>query len=153
MRFPATAAVFSGILVLLLAPIDSRAAAPTACQLLDAKSASSLLGEEAGPPTEMQGKLCIYSAKKGDGEVTLGFNTADEARFTHAEQAAKAAAGTTVEEPSGLGDRSMLVEQADGTTLGVLYHGQSVGLSVKRKLTPELKAQMIQVMKQVLGKL
>jgi hypothetical protein len=103
----------------------------------------------------MQGIVCGYNAKSGSGTVGL---TVVESGLTCDQFAPTipmaAAGGNKVEQIPGLGECNTLVALLSGkTTMTVVYHKHTVTLSVGKKLTPELKAQIIDLAKQILPKL
>jgi hypothetical protein len=54
----------------------------------------------------------------------------------------------------GLGDQNLLlVRSSNQNGLVVIYHQKILTLSVQRHMTPDLKAAMVQAMRQILSKL
>jgi hypothetical protein len=151
---PVTAALF----VLFIAPSTARAATPKACDLLSAQIASSLAGSPVGKPADMSGKSCRYSVtgKRTSVQVIVteapGTSGAD-AIATYKKMPASTAKTETI---PGLGDQNLLVVMIRGpqeSILMVVVHEKMVALSVEEQFTPELKAAMVQAMKQMIAQL
>ena len=148
---PVTAVLF----VLFIAHPSARAAAPTACDLLSAQTAASLAGGPVGKPIDKNGKSCVYpiAGKITSIQVILtdapGTSGAD-AIAPYQKLPASAAKTETI---PGLGDQNLLVATIRGPRediLMVVYHQKMVALSVEAPNTPELKAAMIEAVKQML---
>jgi hypothetical protein len=155
MRFPSLSAVAAAAFILTLIPFAARAASPTACTLLSAQTAASLLGVPVGDPMDMRGVVCVYSPNSGDGLVQLalsGGGPMSEKDFMGLGANAKGPSGT-IESISDFGEPSFFVlKPSSENILAVLHHQRQVTFTVQRKMTPALKAQMIQAMKQILAK-
>jgi hypothetical protein len=99
--------------------------------------------------------ICSFSAKTGSAIVTLSISelpAMTAADFSRAMQASGRQTG--IQQVSGLGDAGFFNPGGgDRNTVNVLSDHQAVSLSVQRKLTPELRLQMIDIMKQWLAKL
>ena len=156
MRKPSVFLAKAAVFVLLIAPAFAGAATPKACDLPSAQTAASLLAGPVSAPVDMQGIGCSYITKTGTATVALtvvdqpGLSGADFMRTMQL----SAGQGATTESISGLGEQNVLLVRTSGQNgLMVLYHHKTLSLAVQRKMTPELKSQMIQVMKEMLAKL
>jgi hypothetical protein len=154
MRIRAVAPATAAFLALFMVHFTASAATPKACDLLSAQTATSLLGGPVNAPIDMQGIMCGYSTKTGSATVGLTVTQGMSANDFRMIATAGAASHAAVEQISGLGDQSYLIgAAADRSSLLVSYHQQTLTLSVVKKMTPDLKAAMIQAMKQILAKL
>lgn len=155
MRIPASVQATAALFILLIVP-GAGAATPKACDLLSAQTAASLLGAPVTAPIDMQGMGFSYLTTTGSATVALTVvdqPTLTGANFTRTMQMSAGQGGTTESIP-GLGEANFLVVRtAAPNSLMALYHHKMVSLAVQRKMTPELKAQMIQVMKEALAKI
>jgi hypothetical protein len=152
MRLKAALPVAVVLVVLFAAPSGANAL-PKACDLLTAQGAASLLGGPAGLLMD-GGVVCGYSAKSGGGTATFSLS---EGGATDANLAMMTrdigGGGYQKETISGLGDQCVyVVRTGDHLSLTVFYHKNVLVLSVVKKATPEIKAAMIQSMKQMLAK-
>jgi hypothetical protein len=153
-----TPALAAALLALAFAPAASRAATPAPCDLLPAKTAATLAGEAVGAPKDIQGKGCTYTAKSG---AVIGLVVADmapdDAKNYMSAILSMVTAPATTESVSGLGEQNFLLVRPDSqhnkNALLVIYHGKSLTLGVQRKMTPDLKAAMVQAMRQILSKI
>jgi hypothetical protein len=158
MRLHAAFAGATCILALLLTPAFAHAAAPTACELLTAQTAAGLAGEAVTLTKDVQGKGCAYATKSG---ANIGFAitdmAADDAKNYIASMRLMVVAPATTELIPGLGEQNYLLvrpeSQKNKNALQVIYHQKLLTLGVQRKMTPDLKAQMVQFMRQVLSKI
>ncbi len=158
MRLHAALAGVTSLLVFLLAASSAHAATPTACDLLTAQTAAALAGEAIGAPKDVQGKGCTYTTKSG---ANIGFvitdMAADDAKNYVASMRLMVTAPATTELIPGLGDQNYLLvrpeSQKNKNALQVIYHQKLLTLGVQRKMTPDLKAAMVQFMRQTLSKI
>lgn len=159
MRLHAALAGITSVLVFLLANPSARAATPTACDLFTAQTAASLVGEPVVPAKrDPQGRGCSFTTKSG---ANVGFAivdmSADDAKSYMATMKSMVAPPATTEGIVGLGDQNFLLvrpeSQKNLNSLLVTYHQKSLTLGVQRKMTPDLKAAMVQFMRQVLAKI
>jgi hypothetical protein len=156
MRNQAVLGAAAAFLVLLTTPSSVSAATPKACDLLTAQTAAMLVGGPVNAPFDMQGMACSYITKTGSATVTLsvvdqpGLSGSDFMRSMQA----SAGQGGTMELIPGLGEQNVFLVRTSGqNSLMVLCHQKTLSFGVQRKMTPELKAQMIQVMKQLVAKI
>jgi len=152
MRVYSALTVPAALAVLLMSASAAHAAAPKACDLLTSQIATSLLGGPVSAPTDVQGMLCSYGTKTATVSLAVvdspGMAAAD---FTRANMAGGRSSG--IEQIPGLGDAGFFIPAGgDHNTMNVLYHNKVLNFGVQKKLTPELKSQMIQTMKQWLAK-
>ena len=163
MRFRAVAAGVISVFVFLLAAAPARAATPKACDLLTAQTAASLAGEAVGAQKEEEakdnkGSGCKYTSKSG-GNIGIAIvdMAADDAKSYMAAMKSMVAAPAATEVIPGLGEQNFLLvrpeSQSNKNALLVIYHGKSLTLGVQRKMTPDLKAAMVQVMRGILSKI
>jgi hypothetical protein len=152
MRSYAVLTLPAALAVLLIAGSAARAAVPKACDLLTAQTAASLLGGPVGAPTDVQGMICSYSTKTAIVSLSVVAQPAlTVADFSRAMQVSGQQTG--IQQVLGLGDAGFFNPGGgDRNTVNVLYHHQAVSFSVQKKLTPQLKSQMIDQMKQWLAK-
>ena len=151
---PVTAALF----VLFIAPSSVPAAAPTACDLLSAQTAALLAGGPVGKPADKNGKSCMYpiTGKITSVRVTVNDAPGTSGADTIASYQKMPASAAKTETIPDLGDQNLLVVTIRGPRediLMVLYHEKMVALSVEGPDTPELKAAMIQAVKQMLAQI
>jgi hypothetical protein len=158
MKFQTAIPVTAALFVLFIAPSSARAAAPTACDLLSAQTAALLAGGPVGKPIDKNGKSCMYpiTGKITSVQVIMtdapGTSGAD-AIASYQKMPASTAKTETI---PGLGDQNLLVVMNRGpreNILMVLYHQKMVALSVEGPNTPELKAAMIQAVKQMIAQI
>lgn len=126
----------------------------SACTRFTPQMAAALLGGPANAPMEMGNVGCAYTAKSGGVSVALAF--ANEATTTAEDFTRGMKTGSpasTNEQVAGLGEAAFLVPSPNKIMLSVFYHHVNARLAVQKPLTPELKAQMIQTMRQILAKL
>jgi len=158
MRIHAALAGVTSLLVLLLVAASACAATPKACDLFTAQTAAALVGEAVGTPKDVQGKGCTYTTKSG-ALVGLGIQdmTSDDAKSYMVAMISMISAPAHTESIPGLGERNFLVvrpdSQNDKNALLVYYHQKQVTLGVQRKMTPDLKAAMVQAIRQILSKI
>jgi hypothetical protein len=157
MRLPAISVAAAALVVLLVAPCTAHAATPKACDLFSAQTAASLVGGPVNAPVDLQGIGCSYVTRTGTATTTLTMADAQGMSgddFMRMGQVSGNQPGSTAESIPGLGEHNFFLVRTSGQNgLTVLYHGKKLTLAVQRKMTPELKTQMIQVMKQILAKI
>ena len=105
----------------------------------------------------MQGILCGYSGKSSNASVALHLDYApgsDGSDMIPAMRMAAAQVGTSESIP-GLGDRNLLsIMRPARNAIVVYYHNKMLSLTIdNRPMTPDLKAAMVQAMRQMVGKL
>jgi hypothetical protein len=156
MRIPASLLAVAAPFILFTIPSVACAATSKACDLLSPQTAASLAGGPVNAPVEIPGMGCLYSAKTGAATVGLSVNDVQgtgSTNFTRQMQMS-VGQGATMEQIPGLGEQSGLVVRTSGdNSLTVLYHQKTLTLSAQKKMTPELKAAMVEAMKQILTKL
>lgn len=150
--FQSPAAVF-----LLIISSVAHAATPPACSLVSGQMAVSLLGKPVRAPIAQHGYSCIYAAQTGIGmlDFTVTSNPGmNEKEFQHEGQM-DTSPRDTMETVSDFRESNYLIVKPDGymNTLAVFHHQKIVTLIVGMKMTPELRAKMIQLMKQVLAQI
>jgi len=163
MRLHALAAGVTGLLVCLLAVPFAGAATPTGCDLVTAQTAASLAGEAVGAPKDAvakdkEGTGCKYTSKSGGNIGIAIVNMAkDDANSYMAAMKSMVVAPATTEAIPGLGEQNFLLvrpeSQKNLNALMVMYHGKLLTLGVQRRMSPDLKAEMVQVMRGILGKI
>jgi hypothetical protein len=96
--------------------------------------------------------ICSYSTKTAIVSLSVVAQPAlTVADFSRAMQVSGQQTG--IQQVLGLGDAGFFNPGGgDRNTVNVLYHHQAVSFSVQKKLTPQLKSQMIDQMKQWLAK-
>ncbi len=156
MRLRALPSSAFAFLTFALVTCAAHADGPRACELLNAQPAASLAGGPVAAPFDLQGIGCSYVSQAAGTTVGLTITDAEKttpADFLHMREMTGKQEGSKTESIPGLGEHNFFVErtsQQDG--LVVLFHRKMFSLGVQRKMTPALKAQMIQVMKQMLTK-
>jgi hypothetical protein len=144
-------------LILSVDPCAARGEAPKACDLLNAQMAASLAGGPVNAPFDLQGIGCSYTSKSGAATVGLTITDAEKttpADFQRMQQTTAMQQGAKTETIPGVGEHNFYVERVSQENgLVVLYHQKMLSLGLKRQMTPALKAQMIQMMKQFLAKI
>jgi hypothetical protein len=105
-----------------------------------------------------EGTGCKYATKSGANIGIAIMNMAkDDANSYMAAMKSMVVAPATTEVIPGLGEQNFLLvrpeSQKNLNALLVMYHGKLVTLGVQRKMTPDLKAAMVQVMRGILGKI
>jgi hypothetical protein len=158
MRPNAALAGATSLLALLLATASTRAATPKACDLLTAQTAATLAGEAVGPPKDGQEKGCGYTTKSGTLiGLAITDMAADDAKSYMIAMRSMVTSPATTETIPGLGDQNFLIvrpeSQKNQNALLVIYHQKSLALGVTRKMTPDLKAAMVQFIRQILPKI
>ena len=156
MRIRKALAVSASFAVLFTACSVAHAALPTACQLLDAQTAARLAGGAVATTVDGREILCAYGLKSGNANVLLQVNYAPGTDGSDTIPAMRMAAGQvgTAESIPGLGDHNLLYTKgSQGSFFLVYYHQKMLQLSVGRQLTPDLKAAMVQAIRQMLSKL
>lgn len=156
MRFQARLAWLTVFVALLIDMPRLDAASPDACDLLHPKLAASLFGAPLRDPLHLdRGTACVYSARSGDGNVNLDLTeaqgmTVSQYRITKG----SALQGQKAESIPGLGEESFMILPGPGKShLSVFYHQKIVVLGVDRSMTPQLRTEMIDAMKQILARL
>jgi hypothetical protein len=163
MRLHAVSAGVTSFLVYLLAAASAGAATPKACDLVTAQTAATLAGEAVGDQKEVEAKDkkgdgCKYTSKSG-GNIGIAIvdMAADDAKSYMSAMRSMVAAPATTEVIPGLGEQNFLLvrpeSQKNQNALLVIYHGKSLTLGVQRKMTPDVKAAMVQVMRGILSKI
>lgn len=130
------------------------AASRRACGFLDAQMAATLAGAKVDAPMDAE-FLCVYVA--GNRKTSIEFSvsdasTKDAESFLRAHGGAKQ--GDTYESIPSLPSKNLLVVTSyhkEGLT--VFVKGKEINLIVGRPMTPELKANMIEVMRRILAQL
>jgi len=158
MRIHAALSCGTSLFVLFLAASTARAATPTACDLFTTQAAAALAGDAVGAPKDIQGKGCSYTTKSG---ALIGLAVADmapdDAKDYMVAMRSMVSSPATTETIPGLGEQNFLIvrpeSQKDKNALLVIYHQKSLTLGVQRKMTPNLKAAMVQAMRQILSKI
>jgi hypothetical protein len=142
--------------VLLLFTLTAGAAPPPACNLLTAEMATTLAGGPVGPSGTLGKTICGYRPKSGIGPIGLAVEDVEPADEAKAIDVMRRAASAEVKTGlvEGLGDHALLIEKSnEKNVLIAAYRGKVLSLGVPGKMTPELKATMVQVMRQILAKL
>jgi len=100
------------------------------------------------------GFLCLYPSDSAGTQVSLSVTDTSAADADSYMQAnGGAGQGDTYESIPGFGNQNLFVVGANQKhSFIVFYHNKEVFLFVHRKMTPELKAAMIQTMKQIIAK-
>jgi hypothetical protein len=130
------------------------AASQRACDLLDAQMATTLAGAKVDAPMDA-GFLCVYAAENHKTSIEFSISDAsseDAESFLRSHGGAKQ--GDTYESISSLPSKNLMVVTSyhkEGLT--VFVNGKEINLIVGRPITPELKANMIEVMKRILARL
>jgi hypothetical protein len=154
MRIHAALSTAISFLFFITAPCTSHAASPKACDLLSSQMAVVLAG---GPVTDHMdaGFLCLYPSDSAGTQVSLSVTNASASDADSYMQAKGGAGpGDAYESIPGLGDQNLFVVGANQKhSFIVFYHNKEVFLFVHRKMTPELKAAMIQAMKEIIPKI
>ena len=157
MKMQAAISVTAVLLVLFITP-SSAHATPKACDLLSAQTATTLAGSPVGKPTDAEGASCTYQVTGKNASVQVILADAPGTKGSDAIESYKKAsmAGAKTETIPGLGDENLLVGISRGMNqniLMVLYHQKMVALTVMGQATPELKAAMIQAVKQMIAQI
>jgi hypothetical protein len=130
------------------------AASRTACDLLDIQMAASLAGGKVDAPMNA-GFLCVYADESAKTQVMFSLSDAsiqDAESFIQAHGGAKQ--GDAYESIPSLPSKNLLVVTSyQKHSLTVFVGGKEANLIVHRPMTPELKANMVQVMKRILAQL
>lgn len=157
MRLRALSPYAFAFLMLALVPRVAHADGPKACELLNAQTAASLAGGPVAAPFDLQGIGCSYVSQAAGTTVGLTITEAEKttpADFQHMREMTGKQDGAKTESIPGLGEHNFFVERTSQENgLVVLYHQKMLSLGVKKRMTPALKAQMIQLMKQFLAKI
>jgi hypothetical protein len=158
MRMQAAAPLVVTLLCLLALPGAAHATGPKACDLLNAQTATSLLGAAVGVPTNMNGMTCSYLATPGSATVFLGIADMSGTDGAHTIEVlqvmASKEAGSTTKSIAGLGEQSFLVTRTSNKNAIVLvYHQKLLTLKVERPMSADLEKAMVQTMQQALAKL
>ena len=158
MRIQIAVSTIAALLCLLALPGAAHAGGPKACDLLNAQTATSLLGAAVGVPTNMNGMTCSYLATPGSATVFLGIADMPGTDGAHTievlQMMASKEAGSTTKSIAGLGEQSFLVTRTSNKNAIVLvYHQKLVTLKVERPMSADLEKAMVQTMQQALAKL
>ena len=146
-------------LVGLLLSTEVAVAAPQTtktCVVLSQAAASALFGAPLDPPREMF-PSCAYFGAGGDDkkglivaliEIPHVDMTAMYKQLVHADPASR------VEPVSGVGEQANFVTTSDGTIgLQVLYHNNIVQIGASNSPNPDIKAAIVQAMREILQKI
>ena len=128
----------------------AHAADVKACDALSAPVATSFIGAPLKGPIDAQGFGCSYGSSGG----AIALVIADAGGLTADDFSMSMRAYAESEKIPGLGDAGFWVKAGPNSYgLMVLYHHKTVRFKVDKKMTPELKTQMIDAMKQMLTKI
>jgi len=158
MRMHAAFLPSASLVVLLAIPSTAYAGKPKACNLLDAQTAVSIVGSPVSTPIDMQGMGCVYQTTSGSETVELvmvdSAGTDGAITMRNLQMVSAQSQGTTTESIPSLGEQNfLLVRNSNLNGLMVLYHQKMFTLSVQKHMTPDVKAAMVQAMRQVLSRM
>jgi hypothetical protein len=131
-----------------------KAATRSACDLLDAKTAASLVGGNVDAPMDT-GFACIYADVSAKTQVIFTLSDASiEDADAYIQSHGGAKQGDTYESIPGLPSKNLFVVTSyQKHSLTVFERGKEVNLIVHRPMSPDLKASMVRAMKRILAQL
>jgi hypothetical protein len=153
MRIQPASTIAVILFALLIATNAAYAAPPNSCDLFNPQAAATLFGGPLQPPMPV-GTMCMYTNASGP-VITLSVSPAPGpagANFVRAKIGA--GPGDTTESIPGLGDQNLFDARPNGwNVLTVFSHQKMLTFSVKKHLSPALKAAMIQAASQIIAKI
>jgi len=155
MRIPAHRLAVAPLLVALAAVLPAVAATPKACDLFPARAAASLVGGPLNAPIDAGGIMCGYNSQTANLGATFTITgPAPQGANLKRSVGASINKGDTLDVIPGLGDQNVFVtRQNNESDLTVIAGGKMLILRVDKPASPALKSAMVEVMKQIVGKL